>query len=211
MGNTVGRQFRISDFQKEFLVGCLLGDGRLESRSGGKSARLRIHHGEKQKDLIFWKYEIMRNLVSAAPKKILCGKTLHPFKVYYSWYFHTLTLQELGVMYRDFYQENKKILPENIANMLTPIGLAIWLMDDGCYDDRAIILNTQNFSLKEQETLKGVLQRKFGLHAGINKDRSNFRLRIVKEDFPILKRIVSHYVIPSMRYKIVPVTTSHIL
>ena len=82
MGNTVGRQFRISNFQKEVLVGCLLGDGRLESRSGGKSARLRIHHGEKQKDLIFWKYEIMRNLVSVAPKKIVCAKCMEEADIY---------------------------------------------------------------------------------------------------------------------------------
>jgi len=41
MDNTVGRQFYLSDFQKEVIIGSLLGDARLESRSDGRTARLR--------------------------------------------------------------------------------------------------------------------------------------------------------------------------
>ena len=44
MANTVGRQFYISQFQREVIIGCLLGDGRLECRSKEGSARLRIHY-----------------------------------------------------------------------------------------------------------------------------------------------------------------------
>ncbi|MBU3964598.1 hypothetical protein KJ562_02685 [Patescibacteria group bacterium] len=50
MGNTVGRQFYLSKQQKEIIFGCLLGDGRLESRSLDNTSRLRIHHGWKQRD-----------------------------------------------------------------------------------------------------------------------------------------------------------------
>jgi len=71
MGNIVGRQNFISDFQKQIIIGCLLGDGRLECRSKNRTARLRIHHGEKQKDYVFWKYDIFKNIVSSNPKKIV--------------------------------------------------------------------------------------------------------------------------------------------
>lgn len=92
MGNTVGRQSFISQFQKEVIIGCLLGDGRLECQSKEGSARLRIHHGWKQKTLIFWKYRVLKNLVSTPPRKIVCWKNPKDNKDYYSWYFHTLTL-----------------------------------------------------------------------------------------------------------------------
>ena len=71
MGNIVGRQNNISKLQKQIIVGCLLGDGRLECRSKNGSFRLRIHHGRKQKDYLFWKYRILKNIVSCGPKEII--------------------------------------------------------------------------------------------------------------------------------------------
>jgi len=69
MGNTVGRlQSLFSSHQFDVIIGSLLGDARLECRSIGKrspiAARFRVHQGEKQKEYVFWKYEILQNLVS---------------------------------------------------------------------------------------------------------------------------------------------------
>lgn len=208
MGNTVGRQFCVSQFQKEVIIGSLLGDARLECRSKEYTARLRIHQGDEQKEFAFWKYKILKNLVSISPKRIICchnPKTKQPF---YSWYFHTLTFKEFGGLYRDFYSVKRKILPKNISKMLTPLGLAVWIMDDGCHDKGAMIINSHNFSLNENKKLQDVLKSNFNLVAKINKDRARFRLRIRKKDFLKLKKIIIPYIIPSMRYKIVPVTTS---
>lgn len=53
--------------QFDVIIGSLLGDARLECRSIGLrspvTARLRVHHGEKQKDYVFWKYEVLKSLV----------------------------------------------------------------------------------------------------------------------------------------------------
>lgn len=209
MGNTVGRQFYISQFQKEVINGCLLGDGRLECRSKEGSARLRIHHGWKQKDLVFWKYKMLKSLVSCPPRKIVCWKNPKNNEDYYSWYFHTFTLKEFKEFYQEFYQKNgRKRLPKEIVEILTPVSLAVWIMDDGCFDRDSIILNTQNFSLVENKILQKTFKRKFDLNSEINKDRDEWRLRFSKNDFQKLRNLIKPYIIPSMRYKIVPVTTS---
>lgn len=38
-----------------------------------------------------------------------------------------------------------KVIPKNIFDVLTPIGLAFWLMDDGNKTGRGIHLNTNAF------------------------------------------------------------------
>ncbi len=208
MGNTVGRQFFISKLQREVALGCLLGDGRLECRSKTKSARLRIHHGWKQKDFVFWKYGVFKNLVLCPPKKIVCGKNLKNNEDYYSWYFHTRTTTEFKEMYKMFYSGKTKVLPKNISDLLTPITLAVWIMDDGCNDGKSLIVNTHNFSFFENEKLRKILRSKLSIISRINKDRNRWRLRLDNTGTCKLRKIIEPYIIPSMRYKIVPVETS---
>lgn len=207
MDNIVGRQFCISQFQKEVINGCLLGDGRLECRSKEGSARLRIHHGWKQKDFIFWKYKVLKNLVSCPPRKIICWKNPKNNENYYSWYFHTRTFPEFKILYKVFYLNRKKILPKNILDLLNSLTLAVWIMDDGCNDNNSLILNTQNYSIKEHYRLQEIFQKKFGLLSTTNKDRDEFRLRFNSENAKKLFKIIYPNIIFSMKYKIAPVTT----
>lgn len=211
MGNTVGRQFHISQLQKEIINGCLLGDGSLECRSKEGSARLRIHHGWKQKEFVFWKYKTLRNLVSCPPRKIISWKNPKNNEDYYSWYFHTRTNPKFKELYRMFYLDGRKVLPQNIFNLLTPTTLAVWIMDDGCNVGGSLILNTQNYSMPEHLILQKTLQEKFGILSTVNKDRDEFRLRLNRKNYSKLIKVVSSdIIIHSMRYKIVPVETESV-
>jgi len=203
MGNIVGRQNYISDFQKQVIIGCLLGDGRLECRSNNNTARLRIHHGYKQKKYLFWKYEIFKNIVIASPKKIVWKDRKRNINCV-SWYFHTLTSKELGKLHLLFYRKNRKILPDNLCNLLTPISLAVWTMDDGDNDKDSIRYNTQSFSYKDQKSLIKLLKEKYQLESNLNKDRNNYRLRIKKSSKNKLIKLINPFIISSMKYKICP-------
>ncbi len=209
MGNIVGRQIYISSFQREIINGTVLGDGRIECRSKGIrvfpiTARLRIHQGEKQRDYIFWKYAILENLVLQEPRRIMCGKNIKDGSNYYSWYFHTVTTEFFGELYQQFYFNGYKIVPRNILDILTPLSLAVWYMDDGCFSQKTAILNTQNFSFREQKILKKSLEGKFNLKVTVNKDRDKWRLRIKKDYFSRFRSLVEDYIIPSMKYKLSP-------
>jgi len=212
MGNIVGRQIYISLSQKSIINGTILGDGRIECRSKGirvfpLTARVRIHQGENQKDYLFWKYQALCNFVSQKPKRIICGKNPQKNKNYYSWYFHTVTTESFGELYQQFYLNGCKIVPKNISNILTPLSLAVWYMDDGCFSQGTAILNTQSFSFLEQKVLQKALKETFNLSASINRDEDKWRLRIKKDDFPKFRDLIKTFIIPSMKYKIVPVET----
>lgn len=202
MGNIVGSLSYITPRQEEILIGTLLGDGRLECRSKTGSARLRIHHGEKQKEFVFWKYLEFKNFVLSKPRRIKSGKV--NTNNLYSWYFHTKTFSDFGIMHNKFYFEGKKVLPFNLQNLLTPLSLAVWYMDDGCLSRDSIILNTQNFSYVENMRIVEVLYNCFKISSGIHKDRDEYRIGIRKDSMDRFLSIVEPNVINSLKYKIKP-------
>jgi len=82
-------------------------------------------------------------------------------------------------------------------------------MDDGARSRSAVYLNTQQFSLEEQEFLCELLQKTFGIHSALNRDKKYYRLRVSTESTRRFVKIVEEYVLPCFRYKLGhdPVTT----
>ena len=70
-------------------------------------------------------------------------------KIYKSIYFRTLTLPCLNEYHDIFYKNKVKIIPKNLDELLTPIGLAYWIMDDGSITThKQTVLHTRSFSKK---------------------------------------------------------------
>ena len=197
---------RLTDAQKDILVGCLLGDGRLECRAKSGTARFRVHHAESQREFLFWKYRHFQNLTRGAPWRTEWLDKRNG-QIYGSWFFHTVTSSVFEPFHKRFYREGTKIIPENIGDELTPQAVAVWVMDDGCRTRDAIILNTQSFTFDEQRRLLGEMKRRYKISGSINRDRNNFRLRFGRVDANTLSRIVAPYIIASLSAKIVPVST----
>ena len=58
-----------------------------------------------------------------------------------------------------FYSLNKKIVPSNINQLLTPRGLAYWVMDDGSLQNKGLHLNTYGFTNQDVLNLKSTLEK----------------------------------------------------
>ncbi len=192
--------------QFDVIMGSLLGDARLECRSAGirqpVTARLRVHHGEKQKDYVFWKYEILKNLVMREPQESLWDnpkRNLHEV----SWYFHTRSTEELGILYKYFYENSVKILPENIFDLFTPRMIAVWFMDDGSNNGDNITMNTHSFSYEDQLRIAHFFKSHYNISPTVVKDRTKYKLAIGKDDYMKFIEIVRPFIDPSMTYKIV--------
>ena len=208
MDNTVGRlQSLFSSHQFDVLIGSLLGDARLECRSIGKrhsmTARLRIHHSEKQKDYVFWKYGIFKNMVNVGPRKIMTWHDKKRNRKHYSWYFHSKSLESLGLLQQYFYQGKIKVLPKDIFDLLTPRALAVWFMDDGSNTQNSYTISTHCFSKEEQERAIIFFKQKYNINAKLVRDRSKLKLAFGRKEYQKLNDIIEPYVIPSMIYKIV--------
>lgn len=187
---------RLSTEQQSLLIGSLLGDARLECRSKRGTARLRKHHAESQKDYLFWKYQLLKRFVTRKPWKTTWVDRRNN-RPYTSWFFHTKTSSVFTEWWRLFYPDRTKLLPKIIGPYLDPMALAVWFMDDGCFQSHSIILNTQSFSLAENEFLQKLFRQKFRAQPGIQQDRRNVRLYFGKNASKKIWSIVRPHLLPS--------------
>ncbi len=121
---------KLTQRQEAVLLGTILGDGYLQ-KTGLKNARLRLEHGEAQKDYIAWKGSQFPKLFLGKPVYL---ERIHPKtnRVYKYWRWQSNSTPVLGEWLRLFYKNNKKCLPKNLPELLRdPLSLAVWYMDDG--------------------------------------------------------------------------------
>ncbi len=206
MDNIVGRlQSLFPPHQFDVVVGSLLGDARLEYRSVGArspiTARFRVHHGEKQKEYVFWKYEILKDLVERVPRELSWDNPKRGSHEV-SWYFHTRSLRKFGILNQYFYDKKIKVLPKHIFDLLNPRSIAVWFMDDGSNVGNGITLNTHGFSKFEQERIVDFFKESFELNPTVVRDRTKWKISFGKYDFEKFISIVRPHIIPSMAYKI---------
>ena len=199
----------LSKEEKDILIGSLLGDGCLRVMGKTKFPAFSVSHSEKQKDYVFWKYEKLKRWVRTPPWRE--ERTYHRdrSRKTISWRFQTLTNEVFSELHNTFYPNGKKIIPENIYSLLkdSPLVLAVWLMDDGNKNHKAVFLNTQSFSFEEQQRLSVVLHDIYGFHVTVNShSKSNgvqlYRIRIDTDSTKRLRTIVKSLILPQFYYKI---------
>lgn len=193
---------KLSKQQREILVGLLLGDGHLETQNNGRTFRLKVEHSIKQKQYVDWLYAIWKPWMTKSPEK---RTRTYQNKQYYKYYFTTLSHGIFRFYGQQFYKNNIKIVPELIHRWLTPQAFAIWFMDDGSLKSQhhnARLLNTQGFSKKEVLRLAQNIQTIFQLKTSLRKQKEGYQIMIAAESATKLYRILSPYIIPSMRYKL---------
>ena len=199
------RLITIDSYAKEILLGILLGDGSLSSRYGIHSGAVDFSHSIKQR-----KYfeETVRLLgegntsvskrISGYGSEILCGhyKTNPEFK-------------EIAKKY--CIKDGKKYVTKEWANMLTPISLAFWYMDDGSISNAdnqnvrpTIHIATNGFSYEECENLVEMLQNKFNIVAEI-RTKSTYKgntLYMNTENADKFTSLIAPYICEGMKYKL---------
>lgn len=191
----------LNQVQISVLIGSLLGDGTLRKALGKLNALFEVNHTIKQKDYVDWKYEQFKMFVLTAPK----ARKGNGSRIAYR--FTTQSLPVFTEFYNRFYDNKRKIIPSDLQ--LDPQALAIWFMDDGSKSRSSFYLNTQQFSLGDQQELIQMLEDQFNLIATLNKDKIYYRIRINTESSKRFKEIIKPFVLPSMKYKLGddPVTT----
>ena len=187
----IARTMPLTGLQRDLVIGSMLGDGYLMPTTAGWC--LRVSHGQHQRRYVDWKFGIMSDFVRTVPRE--CGR---------SYYFRTITHPEFTGLREAFYASSAtKVVPIALMDQeLTPLGLAVWYMDDGAIDRKQMRINTQCFSEEENLLLVAFLQAKFGITVRLNKDKDRFRLRIRGESVQRFVSLVRPHVIPDMRYKL---------
>ena len=194
----------LSDKLKEILVGLILGNLTCQKQKLQRNPTFRFTQGMNHKEYLFHLYELFQNYCSKAPRKcnILPDKRTRKYYTYIV--FYTCSLPCLVPLYELFFVDGKKIVPPNIGELLTPLGLCYWICDGGSFrkKDRAIILSTQGFSPQEVELLVKVLTDKFNLKCSINKSGKVFGIRISTKSIPHIQLLLKDIMPPMMKHKI---------
>lgn len=183
------------------LVGNLLGDGHGELRSG--SPRFTQHMSSRNMEYLYWLhnfYHIRGYCSSNVPKfKPQIGKK---GKVYFSGKLNTYSFSSLLWLYEMFYVENVKIIPRDLSPFLTPLALAIWIMDEGGKYNRGTMISTYNFTLNDLEYINSILKARYNLVANIEERSAGYVLVFKVNQMVLLSSIVKPYILPSMQYKL---------
>ena len=194
----------LSDEVKEILIGILLGDAHLNRRSDTANSRLVYGQTTKHKEYFDLVYNIFKPFCVSDHKPYFNQSVdKRNNEKYYSFHFATMQLPCFNLYREIFYNLGNKIIPNDIYKLLTPRGLAFWIMDDGSRQGEGLHISAYAFSEKDIDKLMFTLQDKFDLKCSIHYNRDNKpRIYIFKESMNKLRSLVSEYFIKEMLYKI---------
>lgn len=192
----------LTPFQRAVLVGSILGDGTLQVGKRGVNANFKVEHGLSQKDYVWWKYKIFRQWVFTEPKISFRYKD-DGTRYQKSFWFRTIRHPIIRELHKRFYQNGKKIIPDDIEHELTPLTLAVWIMDDGGYAHSNLNISTYSFSKKEVERLLKSIFIRYKIQGRYHRDRDKgYRTYFNTKETKKLINVIKQYIVPKLRYKI---------
>lgn len=185
--------------QEDFLVGTILGDGHIQTPQGERSAQYYAHHGPKQREYLDWKRRLMIEFMSPAYQDSVSPDS--------TGYHFCTGCHPLFLGWRDdFYVARTKVFRESHARRLTPLGLAVWYMDDGHFDKSGGVSIGTQMPKESAQKFVSVLYERFGflfypkaVH-GDEKGRYYIRLRAASR--PRFFEVIETHIHPTLRYKI---------
>lgn len=196
----------LDDYQKEFLVGTLLGDSSLILVR--TSAYYMCQHSDKQYDYIKSKYQILKSLFPHLYKRDFHKKRKDGTDMI-SWSLTTKSFKCLKEYYDYFYPNGVKQIPFSLLySTFTVVSLAFLFMDDGNYYNNSIGLSLCSFTEDELDSFILFLEEKFRLHFykcfHYNKyyKKDYIELRLKPSDFEQFKALISPYIQEWAKYKL---------
>ena len=187
------------------IIGSLLGDAYANKRSG-EGVRICYRQSIRHKEYLFWLYTFFynRGYTSNLQPRQYTRTIQNKEKVYYGYEFNTFTFSSFNWIHKMFYNKGKKVMPLNIYEYLTPLALAVWIMDDGGWTNYGVRIASNSFNLKEVELLQDVLKSKYKLETTIQNIyiKDQYSIYIKKKSVDNLRNIVGPYIHYSMLYKL---------
>ncbi len=201
----------LGEQQWQVVLGTLMGDGNLSGpvRKDSESARLRMGHGAKQASYLDWKVSLLANVPHC--------RTSNAKGAVFADFTPLAELSELR--HAVYFGDGKKFVSEEYLKALTPLSLAIWYMDDGCFTPRSkgVQQRTQGGSGRSEicveaiapgsrERLVEYLRDAYDLDAklSVRGVHQVSRLQFSTAGTARFHELIAPYTHPSMEYKLLP-------
>ncbi len=121
---------QLNKIQKDLIIGSMLGDGHIDKREN--QPMFIVVHAENQKDYLYYKYKILKDLCNKEPSYIKSG--------YYN--FGNNKLYKCQPQYRictriqDCLKEYRGKTYTELLKLMNEYSLSIWVLDDGHRDNK---------------------------------------------------------------------------
>ena len=197
----VSGMIKLPHFQKSVIIGLILSDGWLRFVSKThKNALLGFKQSLAHSDYIWFVFSILSHYNNTTPR---LKRAIAEGKQFYSLAFETRSLPCFTELYSLFYPSGVKVIPNNIYELLTPVALAHVIMGDGSRQRHGLILCTDSYSVLDIVRLINVLIIKYRLDCTLwYHTPTQPRIYIKESSMPILRYLVTPYMVKSMFYKI---------
>lgn len=205
----------LNEIQKDLLIGTLLGDAHLSTKTKGRTWSYQAKHSIKQEAYLLHKYEVLKTLCKSPPRKV---ETMMRGKTHHLYAFSTLTqtcLRFYGNLFYTYTSSSDSMIkdvPLNIAKFLTPRAIAYWYMDDGTLKwkgkSNGMVICTESFSEHGVYRLQNALKVNNGIDTTLirrkNHDRLflGYRLYINEKNSGVFRELIKPFLIPSLYYKV---------
>ena len=185
------------------IYGSLLGDSHAERRSLGNGTRISFSQESNHTEYLLWLHDKVAKLgyCNATVPKVQTRLGIKG-SVRYVLRFHTYTYTSLNSLHDSWYNNGIKRVPVNITEFLTPLALAIWIMDDGARVKTGLKICTNSFTYEDCRLLSNVLFDKYELKNTVQSAGvfNQYHIYIWTKSMPILRNMVLPYMVSSMLY-----------
>lgn len=196
---SVKKPIELTDFQKQVLLGTLLGDSSMRIPKGGKNPSISCAHGIKQKEYCEYKTKIFESLGANCTyhKRNLPDKRNGIF--YEDYTMNIPANPELLSWYYALYKD-KKVIPFELFDNFTEVSLAFMFMDDGSKVSSSYTIATNCFELSGLIKFQAFLKERFNLNTSILGSKV---LYIKANSRNLFTYLISPYICECMKYKLI--------
>lgn len=187
------------------IFGSLLGDAHGEKREMGTGTRIAFYQESSHVEYMLYLHNLLSSYGYCNATIPVVGTRLGiGGKVRKTVRFTTWTYTSFNWIHELWYVNGRKCVPDCISGYLTPLALAIWIMDDGGKVGKGLKFSTNSFSYKDCLKLVSALDENFGIKSSIQSAGAGnqYIIYVWKESMDILREIVNPYMVKQMRYKI---------
>lgn len=187
------------------IFGSLLGDAHAERRLKGLGTRISFYQEDVHVEYILYLHNLLSDSGYCNPKVPEITKRLgFKGKIRKIVRFTTWTYTSFNWIHDMWYKNNIKCVPESIGKYLTPLALAIWIMDDGAKVGKRLKFSTNSFSYNDCLIIIKALNDNFKIKSSVQSagTKDQYIIYIWQESMNDLRNIVSPYIIPEMKYKL---------
>lgn len=200
--------YRIGAHNKDIIsiiFGSLLGNSKSDKILLGVGTRFSFYQEAVHVKYILFLHKLLSELGYCNSKlPIIKTRLSSKGKIKKIIKFSTWTYTSFNWIYDLWYNNKIKHVPECIHLYLTPLALAIWIMDEGYKVNQSLKFNTNSFSYNDCLLIIKALHNNFNIKASIQStgSKDKYIIYIWKESMTDLINIVSPYIVPEMKYKL---------